>query len=34
MKNSLVSYGVMTIEKKIVIPNQYVTVERTLKVDR
>ncbi|MEB3794064.1 MULTISPECIES: hypothetical protein [unclassified Acinetobacter] len=33
-KNTLVSYKVKDIEKQIVIPNEYITVERTQKVDK
>ena len=32
-KNTLVSYKVKNIEKQIVIPNEYIIVERTRKVD-
>ncbi|EPF6144399.1 hypothetical protein LJQ30_001647 [Acinetobacter baumannii] len=33
-KNTLVSYKVKDIEKQIVIPNEYITVERTQKTDK
>lgn len=33
-KNTLVSYKVKDIEKQLVIPNEYITVERTQKVDK
>lgn len=32
-KNTLISYKVKNIEKQIVIPNEYITVERTKKID-
>jgi hypothetical protein len=32
-KNTLISYKVKNIEKQIVIPNEYITVERARKVD-
>lgn len=32
-KNTLISYRVKEIEKQIVIPNEYITVERTEKTD-
>lgn len=32
-KNTLVSYKVKDIEKQLVIPNEYITVERTQKAD-
>lgn len=32
-KNTLISYKIKNIEKQIVIPNEYITVERTKKVD-
>lgn len=33
-KNTLVSYKVKDIEKQLVIPNEYITVERTQKIDK
>ena len=33
-KNTLISYNVKNIEKQIVIPNEYITVERILKEDK
>ncbi len=33
-KNTLVSYKVKDIEKQLVIPNDYITVERTQKADK